>query len=194
MNEWRICHKLTDEAMGWPELTRKEFSVNLSSEILQRFRSMTTKYYQVTVPNVWIYWPENFLLFPDDTQSPPSFKESLLTSSSLSAQNPADTEGPVLSSVSTPLPSSPSPSAALSNPSADPDTPSPAHSPSSGEPEEEKAKKLLYCSLCKVAVNSLSQLEAHNKGWSSFKHILLQAFKSSQTRYKVAVLEDSCKF
>ncbi|XP_066497067.1 zinc finger protein 385B [Hoplias malabaricus] len=32
------------------------------------------------------------------------------------------------------------------------------------ESEEEKAKKLLYCSLCKVAVNSLSQLEAHNTG------------------------------
>lgn len=32
------------------------------------------------------------------------------------------------------------------------------------EAEEEKAKKLLYCSLCKVAVNSLSQLEAHNTG------------------------------
>ncbi|XP_039769309.1 zinc finger protein 385A isoform X2 [Ornithorhynchus anatinus] len=30
--------------------------------------------------------------------------------------------------------------------------------------EEEKAKRLLYCALCKVAVNSLSQLEAHNKG------------------------------
>ncbi|XP_075036657.1 zinc finger protein 385B isoform X2 [Mixophyes fleayi] len=32
------------------------------------------------------------------------------------------------------------------------------------ESEEDKAKKLLYCSLCKVAVNSLSQLEAHNTG------------------------------
>uniref|UniRef100_A0A8D0GPD3 Zinc finger protein 385B n=1 Tax=Sphenodon punctatus TaxID=8508 RepID=A0A8D0GPD3_SPHPU len=32
------------------------------------------------------------------------------------------------------------------------------------ESEEEKAKKLLYCALCKVAVNSLSQLEAHNTG------------------------------
>eukprot|EP00079_Xenopus_tropicalis_P017579 XP_004917798.1 PREDICTED: zinc finger protein 385B isoform X1 [Xenopus tropicalis] len=32
------------------------------------------------------------------------------------------------------------------------------------ESEEEKAKKLLYCSLCKVAVNSLSQLDAHNTG------------------------------
>ncbi|XP_062862203.1 zinc finger protein 385B [Trichomycterus rosablanca] len=56
-------------------------------------------------------------------------------------------------------------------------TPAPCSSPtevktspksSQAEPstdsEEEKAKKLLYCSLCKVAVNSLSQLEAHNTG------------------------------
>lgn len=50
-----------------------------------------------------------------------------------------------------------------------PNTPSPA-SNRSGESEEEqqeqKEQKLLYCSLCKVAVNSLSQLEAHNKGQS----------------------------
>ncbi|XP_006629475.2 zinc finger protein 385A isoform X1 [Lepisosteus oculatus] len=39
-----------------------------------------------------------------------------------------------------------------------------APSASPTESEEDKAKKLLYCSLCKVAVNSLSQLEAHNKG------------------------------
>ncbi|KAI5092389.1 zinc finger protein 385D isoform X1, partial [Silurus meridionalis] len=32
------------------------------------------------------------------------------------------------------------------------------------ESEEEKALRLLYCSLCKVAVNSASQLEAHNTG------------------------------
>ncbi|XP_066536027.1 zinc finger protein 385D isoform X2 [Hoplias malabaricus] len=32
------------------------------------------------------------------------------------------------------------------------------------ETEEEKALRLLYCSLCKVAVNSPSQLEAHNSG------------------------------
>uniref|UniRef100_A0A8C2UW48 C2H2-type domain-containing protein n=1 Tax=Chinchilla lanigera TaxID=34839 RepID=A0A8C2UW48_CHILA len=32
------------------------------------------------------------------------------------------------------------------------------------ESEKEKAKKLLHCSLCKVAVNSLSQLGAHNTG------------------------------
>uniref|UniRef100_A0A671S8F9 Zinc finger protein 385B n=1 Tax=Sinocyclocheilus anshuiensis TaxID=1608454 RepID=A0A671S8F9_9TELE len=39
-----------------------------------------------------------------------------------------------------------------------------APSEPSAETEEEKAKKLLYCSLCKVVVNSLSQLEAHNTG------------------------------
>ncbi|CAF99405.1 unnamed protein product, partial [Tetraodon nigroviridis] len=33
-----------------------------------------------------------------------------------------------------------------------------------GETEEERAKRLLYCSLCKVAVNSASQLQAHNSG------------------------------
>lgn len=32
------------------------------------------------------------------------------------------------------------------------------------ETEEEKAIRLLYCSLCKVAVNSASQLHAHNSG------------------------------
>lgn len=32
------------------------------------------------------------------------------------------------------------------------------------ETEEEKAKRLLYCSLCKVAVNSASQLQAHKSG------------------------------
>ncbi|XP_069031459.1 zinc finger protein 385D [Embiotoca jacksoni] len=32
------------------------------------------------------------------------------------------------------------------------------------ETEDEKARRLLYCSLCKVAVNSASQLEAHNSG------------------------------
>ncbi|KAJ6656188.1 hypothetical protein lerEdw1_004105 [Lerista edwardsae] len=44
--------------------------------------------------------------------------------------------------------------------------PAPAAPSSNGstKPDEEKAKKLLYCALCKVAVNSLSQLEAHNKG------------------------------
>ncbi|XP_047670875.1 zinc finger protein 385B isoform X2 [Tachysurus fulvidraco] len=43
-------------------------------------------------------------------------------------------------------------------------SPKPSPAEPSAESEEEKAKKLLYCSLCKVAVNSLSQLEAHNTG------------------------------
>ncbi|KAF6122787.1 zinc finger protein 385A [Phyllostomus discolor] len=43
-------------------------------------------------------------------------------------------------------------------------TPTPASLPGGSKEEEEKAKRLLYCALCKVAVNSLSQLEAHNKG------------------------------
>ncbi|KAM9319903.1 zinc finger protein 385A [Gastrophryne carolinensis] len=35
---------------------------------------------------------------------------------------------------------------------------------SNTESDDDRAKKLLYCALCKVSVNSLSQLEAHNKG------------------------------
>ncbi|XP_029695149.1 zinc finger protein 385D isoform X2 [Takifugu rubripes] len=38
------------------------------------------------------------------------------------------------------------------------------------ETEEEKARRLLYCSLCKVAVNSASQLEAHNSGTKHKTH------------------------
>ncbi|XP_071232208.1 zinc finger protein 385A-like isoform X1 [Salvelinus alpinus] len=77
---------------------------------------------------------------------------------------------PLLPPLSTPMSTTSTPSPALGPPQVDtpivgpPDTVSPAPSPSSGESEEDKAKKLLYCSLCKVAVNSLSQLEAHNKG------------------------------
>ncbi|CAF94119.1 unnamed protein product, partial [Tetraodon nigroviridis] len=62
----------------------------------------------------------------------------------------------------------PAPSACLLPPAPPPPPPPPLSHVSSqdaslsAESEEEKAKKLLYCSLCKVAVNSLSQLEAHN--------------------------------
>ncbi|KAM9800418.1 zinc finger protein 385A-like isoform X1 [Syngnathus typhle] len=106
----------------------------------------------------------------DDTQSCPN-SESPLTPSHLSTPtvSSAETECPFLESAGTPMPSSPSP-AADGTPPADStgavlaDNLSPASSPPPGESEEEKAKKLLYCSLCKVAVNSLSQLEAHNKG------------------------------
>ncbi|XP_054636660.1 zinc finger protein 385D isoform X2 [Dunckerocampus dactyliophorus] len=49
-----------------------------------------------------------------------------------------------------------------SEPDLDPDA-EPEEEPDP-ETEEEKARRLLYCSLCKVAVNSASQLEAHNSG------------------------------
>lgn len=55
--------------------------------------------------------------------------------------------------------------------------------------------RLLYCSLCKVAVNSASQLQAHNSGevkgrrLSSFAHPLLShfflfCFASAGTKHK----------
>ncbi|KAI3356098.1 hypothetical protein L3Q82_017360 [Scortum barcoo] len=61
-----------------------------------------------------------------------------------------------------PPPPPPAPDPLLSPPP--PSSSSSQDAPLSVESEEEKAKKLLYCSLCKVAVNSLSQLEAHNAG------------------------------
>lgn len=48
------------------------------------------------------------------------------------------------------------------------------------ETEEEKARRLLYCSLCKVAVNSPSQLEAHNSGKPPL-HPLLSPLHSPDT-------------
>lgn len=51
-----------------------------------------------------------------------------------------------------------SPSEPDQEPEAEPEAESDA------ETEQEKARRLLYCSLCKVAVNSASQLEAHNSG------------------------------
>ncbi|KAM9397811.1 zinc finger protein 385B-like isoform 2-T2 [Salvelinus alpinus] len=67
-----------------------------------------------------------------------------------------------------PTPASPAPEMpkpTLTKPTPVPAVPAaPAPCTHSDESEEEKAKKLLYCSLCKVAVNSLSQLEAHNTG------------------------------
>ncbi|KAJ8415923.1 hypothetical protein AAFF_G00404800 [Aldrovandia affinis] len=85
--------------------------------------------------------------------------------------------GTLLSSLSMPLRMEATPmkglmEGALSTPAEKP-APAPAPSPSLSpspetetemETEEDKAKRLLYCSLCKVAVNSASQLEAHNTG------------------------------
>uniref|UniRef100_A0A673LKS9 Zinc finger protein 385D n=1 Tax=Sinocyclocheilus rhinocerous TaxID=307959 RepID=A0A673LKS9_9TELE len=70
-------------------------------------------------------------------------------------------------------PSSPS-SAPGSGPSVEPTEPESTSvsggedgrsiTPNPPETEDEKALRLLYCSLCKVAVNSASQLDAHNSG------------------------------
>lgn len=122
------------------------------------------------------------MLFAEDPQCRSNSNRSPPTPSPLPTPAPssAESEYPCLLSLGTPLPSSPSPFATPSTPPADsavaslPETPSPAPSPSSGESEEEKSKKLLYCSLCKVAVNSLSQLEAHNKGYSNTDLLLKQ--------------------
>ncbi|XP_061735399.1 zinc finger protein 385B isoform X2 [Nerophis ophidion] len=62
-------------------------------------------------------------------------------------------------------PSSPSSSRAGSEtPPPSPAPTLPQEAPPTAECEEERAKQLMYCSLCKVAVNSLSQLQAHNAG------------------------------
>nr|XP_055043969.1 zinc finger protein 385A isoform X1 [Misgurnus anguillicaudatus] len=107
--------------------------------------------------------------------------------SALQLNGPAVASGPVVVSAP-PSPDSPNPSTCpiLSTPATPQQPPASSSSPGCGsansdqtgtgapgassvtpgnpETEEDKAKKLLYCSLCKVAVNSLSQLEAHNKG------------------------------
>ncbi|ROL46944.1 Zinc finger protein 385A [Anabarilius grahami] len=84
-------------------------------------------------------------------------------------ESPGPSACPLLPTPTTPQPppaTSSSPGCGSSNPEqAGTGAPgAPSVTPSNPETEEDKAKKLLYCSLCKVAVNSLSQLEAHNKG------------------------------
>ncbi|XP_076132791.1 zinc finger protein 385A isoform X2 [Alosa pseudoharengus] len=83
---------------------------------------------------------------------PPAPSSSSSSSSTTTVQPPASSTSPGCGSVS-------------GNPEQVAGAPGvPAVAPGNPETEEDKAKKLLYCSLCKVAVNSLSQLEAHNKG------------------------------
>ncbi|KAM4561889.1 zinc finger protein 385B isoform 2-T2 [Fundulus diaphanus] len=93
------------------------------------------------------------------SEPPPSSPPSALPAPGLSSSSSSSSS----SSKSCPTSSvTPSPSGAA--PPAPQTTSSSQDAPLSAESEEEKAKKLLYCSLCKVAVNSLSQLEAHNAG------------------------------
>lgn len=130
--------------------------------------------------------PFSFIsLCVDEVQSLSHINGSLLTSGALSSlpaspTPPMDSPVPSVCSLlpapTPPLnpPSSSSPNCGSSSSSSDQPGSGPvvaaaagtptSSSPSNPETEDDKAKKLLYCSLCKVAVNSLSQLEAHNKG------------------------------
>uniref|UniRef100_A0A8C2H0H8 Zinc finger protein 385A n=1 Tax=Cyprinus carpio TaxID=7962 RepID=A0A8C2H0H8_CYPCA len=111
----------------------------------------------------------------DETRSAPQLNgpvvapEPMAISAPPTPESPGPSACPLLPTPTTPQPppaTSSSPCCGSSNPeqtgTGAPGAPS--VTPSNPETEEDKAKKLLYCSLCKVAVNSLSQLEAHNKG------------------------------
>ncbi|KAK3519128.1 hypothetical protein QTP70_018847 [Hemibagrus guttatus] len=91
---------------------------------------------------------------------------SMPVSASPTPDSPASSSAALMPSPTTPLPQpvSSSPGCGSSNPEPAGAPGATTATPGNGETEEDKAKKLLYCSLCKVAVNSLSQLEAHNKG------------------------------
>uniref|UniRef100_A0A3Q3XI10 C2H2-type domain-containing protein n=1 Tax=Mola mola TaxID=94237 RepID=A0A3Q3XI10_MOLML len=90
------------------------------------------------------------------SEPPPSSPPSALPAPGLYSSSSSS------SSSSKACPPLPAPVASSLSPA--PSQASPQDASLSAELEEEKAKKLLYCSLCKVAVNSLSQLEAHNAG------------------------------
>ncbi|XP_060733021.1 zinc finger protein 385B isoform X1 [Tachysurus vachellii] len=95
--------------------------------------------------------------------------DSTIDQSEKSAEQPSTPKAPASPHFlvpASPLVSAPcKPCPALSSsPAEHKASPKPSPAEPSAESEEEKAKKLLYCSLCKVAVNSLSQLEAHNTG------------------------------
>ncbi|XP_041663602.1 zinc finger protein 385B [Cheilinus undulatus] len=93
------------------------------------------------------------------SEPPPSSPPSALPAPGLSSSSSSSSS----SSKASPPPNLSAPVTSSSHP-APPSQASSQDAPLSAESEEEKAKKLLYCSLCKVAVNSLSQLEAHNAG------------------------------
>ncbi|KAK1801560.1 hypothetical protein P4O66_004614 [Electrophorus voltai] len=102
----------------------------------------------------------------DETQ----LNRSLAAQGPMSAPATPDSPGPLMPSpastlalpAATSIPGCGSSNPEQAGPGATAAVMGPAHR--NPETEEDKAKKLLYCSLCKVAVNSLSQLEAHNKG------------------------------
>lgn len=126
------------------------------------------------------FLPPELLSGPNDSSSSlkpflPSSTSPLSSICSRAGSEPPPSSPPsaqpapgLLSSFSSSSPSSksPPPAPVTSTPSSAPpsQTSCSQDGAPSAESEEEKAKKLLYCSLCKVAVNSLSQLEAHNAG------------------------------
>lgn len=87
-------------------------------------------------------------------------------SSEPSAPNPTSGAAPSSSGTSETVksPSDPSLSPGPRTPEKETQRDGEAEAAPEGETEEEKAIRLLYCSLCKVAVNSASQLQAHNSG------------------------------
>ncbi|XP_072252664.1 zinc finger protein 385B isoform X1 [Leuresthes tenuis] len=90
------------------------------------------------------------------SEPPPSSPPSALPAPGLSSSSSSSSSSKSSALAPVTLSSSSGPPSSQTSSSQD--------APLSVESEEEKAKKLLYCSLCKVAVNSLSQLEAHNAG------------------------------
>ncbi|XP_068189895.1 zinc finger protein 385D-like [Antennarius striatus] len=97
----------------------------------------------------------------------PSFSQpsgSDAASGDPSASNPTSEVEPSSHSETMKTPSGPSSSFNMNTPEKDSPRDGEAEVSPEGETEEEKAVRLLYCSLCKVAVNSASQLQAHNSG------------------------------
>uniref|UniRef100_A0A3Q1HQH9 C2H2-type domain-containing protein n=1 Tax=Anabas testudineus TaxID=64144 RepID=A0A3Q1HQH9_ANATE len=130
-------------------------SLNESSSLLKPFLLSSSPHLSSSSPSSSRAGSE-----PPPSSPPSALPAPGLSSSSASSSSPASSSSSSSSSKTSPPPapvnssSSPTPLSQASSQEA----------PLSLESEEEKAKKLLYCSLCKVAVNSLSQLEAHNAG------------------------------
>lgn len=132
------------------------------------------------LPSVLLLSPELSCGLADSSSHLKTLAPHLYSPSPLSSR--AGSEPP----PSSPPSALPAPAPVTSSLSPPPPPPPPSSHVSSQdatlpvESEEEKAKKLLYCSLCKVAVNSLSQLEAHNAG----KEVLFSVYLISNPSWQ----------
>lgn len=130
----------------------------------------------------FLFVPLVIFLSPELSCSPADSSSQLKTSAPhLYSPSPLSSRAGSEPPPSSPPSALPAPAPATSSLSPPPLPPPPSHASSqdaslSVESEEEKAKKLLYCSLCKVAVNSLSQLEAHNAGKEELQEELFRVF------------------